>query len=51
MPRVLFLCTHNAARSQMAESAALYTGGDLWSWRNAKERFMVRSDHEEGPKV
>ena len=29
----------------------LSTGGLLWSWRNAKERFVVRSDHGEGPKV
>ena len=29
----------------------LSTGGLLWSWRNAKERFVVLSDHGEGPKV
>ena len=29
----------------------LSTGGLLWSWRNAKERFVVLSNHGEGPKV
>ena len=29
----------------------LSTGGLLWSWSNAKERFVVLSDHGEGPKV
>ena len=29
----------------------LSTGGLLWSWRNAKERFVVRSARGEGPKV
>jgi hypothetical protein len=29
----------------------LSTGGLLWSWRNAKERFVVQSDHGDRPKV
>jgi len=29
----------------------LSTGGLLWSWRNAKERFVMLSDHGEGPQV
>ena len=29
----------------------LSTGGLLWSWRNAKERFGVLSDHGEGSQV
>ena len=29
----------------------LSTGGRLWSWSNAKERFVVLSGHGEGPKV
>jgi hypothetical protein len=29
----------------------LSTGEHLWSWRNAKERFVLLFDHGEEPKV
>jgi arsenate reductase len=54
MPKVLFICTHNSARSQMAEAYLRKFGGDRFEVESAGldpgtlNPFVVRALNEEG---
>ena len=54
MPKVLFICTHNSARSQMAEAYLRKFGGDRFEVESAGlepgalNPFVVRALQEEG---
>jgi arsenate reductase len=54
MPKVLFVCTHNSARSQMAEAYLRKFGGDVFEVESAGlepgtlNPYVVRALNEEG---
>ncbi|MCL2492340.1 MAG: arsenate reductase ArsC [Coriobacteriia bacterium] len=43
-PRIAFVCTHNARRSQMAEAIANHLGGDIATFLSAGTEIAERVD-------